>query len=114
MSKVITTINDLDHQTIHGLMRSLTQAHYTDALNVQYAVRNGNKPPIQTNAQSLQQSIVGLIDAVGEAMRTGELTPFHGNYVEWLIERGFVDRPNTEEAVHKWNKEQVENGKKQA
>ena len=93
MSKSITTVNDLDPQTLHGLMRTIMETHYTDALNAQAAFRNGNKPPIQTNAQSLQQSIVGLIDAVGDAMRTGELTPFHGNYVDWLVSKGFIDKP---------------------
>ena len=93
MGKVVTTFNDLDPRTREGLMRVIMEAHYQDALNVQTAFRNGNKPQLTTNAQTLQQSLVGLIDAVGEAMRNDELTPFHGNYVDWLAQKGFIDKP---------------------
>ena len=93
MAKIITTFSDLDPRTREGLMRVIMEAHYQDALNVQSAFRNGNRPQVMTNAQTLQQSLVGLIDAVGEAMRTNELTPFHGNYVDWLVQKGFIDKP---------------------
>ena len=93
MGKSVTTFNDLDPRTREGLMRVIMEAHYNDALNAQSAFRNGNKPQLTTNVQTLQQSLVGLIDAVGEAMRNGELTPFHGNYVDWLSQKGFIDKP---------------------
>ena len=93
MGRIVTTFNDLDPRSREGMMRVIMEAHYQDALNAQSAFRNGNKPPMTTNAQSLQQSLVGLIDAVGEAMRNGELTPFHGNYVNWLASKGFIDLP---------------------
>lgn len=93
MARNITTVNDLNQPMIHELMRVIMEAHYLDAINAQIAFDNGTTPSIQTNAQTFQQSVVGLVIAVGEAMRNGELTPFHGNYVEWLVNRGFIDKP---------------------
>lgn len=80
----------LDQATIHGLMRAIMESHYNDALDSQKRELTGEPETNDvTNAKALEIAISTLIQDVGNAMQTGELTPFHGNYLNWLRNRGY-------------------------
>lgn len=80
----------LDQATIHGLMRAIMESHYNDALDSQQRELTGAPDQVDvTHAKALEISISTLIQDVGNAMQTGELTPFHGNYLDWLKKRGY-------------------------
>jgi len=82
-----------DQPTIHGLMRVIMETHYKDALEAQQREMTGMpEEETVTNAKMLEISLSTLIQDVGNAMRNGELTPFHGNYQNWLKQRGYFEK----------------------
>lgn len=86
-----------DQPTIHGLMRVIMETHYKDALEAQQRELNGvTADEDLTNAKMLEISLSTLIQDVGNAMRNGELTPFHGNYQNWLKQRGYFEKVNND------------------
>lgn len=87
----MTDLSLLDSNTLHGLMRSIMQANFNDAMRMQQLAENGlSWNDTISQAKNLEISLSSLCSAVHNAMVTGELSPF-GGYKDWLVANGYID-----------------------
>lgn len=83
----------LDEGTVHGLMKAIMEANYSDAVACRQCECTGVEwDPSNSDAKMLEMSLSALCTDVGNAMLSGELNPFHGDYREWLIARGYLPK----------------------
>ena len=86
-----TPLDRLDPMTLHGLMRAMMSAMYEDAIDAKHCAINGTEwDPELSRGKELERSLVTLSQCVEKAMEHGELTPFKGDYVQWLTDLGFI------------------------
>lgn len=87
----------IDRNTMDGLMRSLMEANFQDAIRAQQLQESGFNwdPDTMSKAKDLEMALSSLCNAVHNAMLSGELTPFRG-YRKWLVENGFAKDENAQ------------------
>lgn len=105
MSESLNILSTLKPEAMRELMRLIMEAHYRDAMAAKCWDGTGPSPSNE-NAMNLSVSLGGLVDAVGHAMDTGELTPFHGDYTDWLVAHGYMRGKMTGNVIENIAREQ--------
>lgn len=76
---------------LQGLMTTIMEAHYMDLLAIKHAYSgNSSYNPETSNIKELEADIMSLIMRTVDAMDSGELNIFHGDYRRWLSEIGYL------------------------
>lgn len=88
---MITPLDRLDPMTLHGLVRAFMAAYFEDAIDAKKAVVTGNEWPTgDTRGKALERSVCTMSQCIEQAMETGELSPFSGDYIKWLEKLGLI------------------------
>lgn len=82
----------INNDTAIQLLRMIMEAHYADLVNEHNCKATGLVcEDYATEVNNLELDLHNMVETVVDAMDKGELTPFNGNYTEWLKQRGILD-----------------------
>lgn len=90
-SMINTPLDRLDPVTLHGLVRALMSAYYEDAIDAKACYLHGTHWNSESSrGAELKDAISELANKIEADMESGQLSPFHGDYVKWMEDNKLI------------------------